>query len=663
MKKICLVVQESFRDIALNKLREIGVIHLEGKDIPVDLNSCAHKRKVKIDDAIGLISDLKIPKVKAKKKKKSDIEDTRPPYERRQKPIGLHRGRRAVDIYGTEEEEPYSLSAVRAPARPELSSYMLTIGKERKILKEHDAFLTSEIERIAPWGDFDPATVKEINDYGLPIYFYELSKDDFAGLDQDVTYIKIDSSKTVVHLIVIGKEIKGITPFKMPEKKLSEYVHETEIVKLELQEYEEKIKSFVNRRSSLDKEMLQVLQDIEFEDAMAVMEKVDAAPSELVSSGSKLSWLTGYLPKDDLENLKTVARENGWGLSAYDPGVEDNVPTKLKKNKFANMLSPVADFLGIVPGYREVDISGWFLIFFCVYFSMIFADGGYGLIMLILAIIGVVKTIKKGVPLPLKLLLMLSSFSVTWGVLSCSWFGIEAQHLPQFLIDISLAAISTAKTAQVVADQALVKAIVDQNMLLLCFSLGLLHLSIAHVIRIVNMLRKPSPVILAEIGALAMVWGMYNVVLFIMVSNDYKTFPILPISMYLLAGGFILNFVFGAYERNIGQSILDGLKNIIGVVLGVTGVFSDIMSYIRLWAVAIAGAAISETVNTMAGPMLGSFLIFLGVVLLVFGHGLNMILTVLSVLVHGIRLNTLEFSSHLKLTWSGIAYKPFALKR
>jgi V/A-type H+-transporting ATPase subunit I len=63
----------------------------------------------------------------------------------------------------------------------------------------------------------------------------------------------------------------------------------------------------------------------------------------------------------------------------------------------------------------------------------------------------------------------------------------------------------------------------------------------------------------------------------------------------------------------------------------------------------------------MAGPMLGHFVFFIfGIVLLVFGHGLNLILNVLSVLVHGVRLNTLEFSGHAGLAWSGFAYKPFA---
>jgi V/A-type H+-transporting ATPase subunit I len=129
----------------------------------------------------------------------------------------------------------------------------------------------------------------------------------------------------------------------------------------------------------------------------------------------------------------------------------------------------------------------------------------------------------------------------------------------------------------------------------------------------------------------------------------------------VLGVGFVLNFMFTSYSGSIGGSILESCKNIISMILGLANVFSDIISYIRLWAVGIAGSAIASTVVSMAGPMLGHLVFFIfGVALLVFGHGLNIALNVLSVLVHGVRLNTLEFSGHVGVTWSGTAYKPFA---
>jgi V/A-type H+-transporting ATPase subunit I len=163
-----------------------------------------------------------------------------------------------------------------------------------------------------------------------------------------------------------------------------------------------------------------------------------------------------------------------------------------------------------------------------------------------------------------------------------------------------------------------------------------------------------------------MLVGMYGVVLVLIASNEFRDLsayiPMTP-CVYALAAGFVVNFIFANYDGSVGRSILESLKNFISMVLGIANVFSDIMSYIRLWAVGLAGAAISSTVVTMAGPMLGHFIFFVfGVLLLVFGHGLNLVLNTLSVLVHGVRLNTLEFSGHVGLTWAGTAYKPFSKK-
>jgi V/A-type H+-transporting ATPase subunit I len=136
--------------------------------------------------------------------------------------------------------------------------------------------------------------------------------------------------------------------------------------------------------------------------------------------------------------------------------------------------------------------------------------------------------------------------------------------------------------------------------------------------------------------------------------------PIATIAIVFVAVGFLLNFVFANYEGSIGKSILQSLKEIISVMLSIFNLFSDIVSYIRLWAVGLAGAAIAATVNELAGPMMGKFaFMIVAIILLVFGHGLNMILNLLSVIVHGVRLNTLEFSSHLGMTWSGYKFKPF----
>ncbi|HII76984.1 MAG TPA: V-type ATP synthase subunit I, partial [Methanolinea sp.] len=88
--------------------------------------------------------------------------------------------------------------------------------------------------------------------------------------------------------------------------------------------------------------------------------------------------------------------------------------------------------------------------------------------------------------------------------------------------------------------------------------------------------------------------------------------------------------------------------------------FTDVISYIRLFAVGLATLAIAETTNSLAfGFGDGIVALVVGVVILITGHGLNIILGPMSVLVHGVRLNVLEFSGHANVIWSGTAYEPF----
>nr|MBP7480671.1 ATPase [Spirochaetaceae bacterium] len=399
---------------------------------------------------------------------------------------------------------------------------------------------------------------------------------------------------------------------------------------------------------SIIKAMKVLEKDIEFENIYSGME-IDAG-----DTAHAITWLTGFIPAADAQKVIDLSKKEHWACLLSDPAEEDEVPTKLKNNKFVSLIYPVSDFLGTVPGYREYDISGWFLLFFCIFFGMIFGDGGYGLLLSAVAILTILKTVlsKKPVNPALNLLLLLGVTTTVWGAVTCTWFGLTPAQLPDWIKAASVPYLSNAQAAVSPEKEAWVK----ENMQVFCFILALVQLSVAHIKGIVR--NRKSLKLFGELGSLLMLWGIFNIVLNMVVNAE--RFPIMNEAMMLVAGGFGLSFIFSSYEGNIIQSIVSSLKNIVSVLLGVVNVFSDIVSYIRLWAVGLAGSAISLTVNEMAGPTLGGFIIFLGIILLVFGHGLNMVLNVLSVIVHGVRLNTLEFSSHLGMSWSGFKYKPFS---
>ena len=130
--------------------------------------------------------------------------------------------------------------------------------------------------------------------------------------------------------------------------------------------------------------------------------------------------------------------------------------------------------------------------------------------------------------------------------------------------------------------------------------------------------------------------------------------PLPGCTRWLIIGGVATVIFCTSPQRNILKMIGEGLGT---VALSIMNNFTDVVSYVRLFAVGLAGVAISDTVNTLAAG-LGSNN-FIGQVLVVFlGHTINVVLGPMSVLVHGIRLNVLEFSGHAGLTWSGMPYKP-----
>ena len=383
-----------------------------------------------------------------------------------------------------------------------------------------------------------------------------------------------------------------------------------------------------------------------------------------------MAYLVGFIPAEDLSKLQTMAVENAWGLLAEDPTEEDDAPTQLRNNKFVSLVYPLTDFLGSVPGYFEPDISGWFLVFITIFVGIIFGDGGYGLLICGISAALIFKSRKENRPVPplAWLLLLFGGMTIIWGAVTCSWFGLSPEALPEWLRNLSVPVLSNVYSDKIwypfwTGGEAGLTT--SQNVQILMFTIALVHLLIAHLSGAAR--NRGSLKMLGDIGSVLELAGMFYVVLSLVVNSAVfgldlvvSGIPVGTIAVALVIVGFAVNFIFGNYEESIRQSILDSVKDIVSMLLGVVNVFSDIVSYIRLWAVGLAGAAISATINDMVSPLLGHFLLVLfAVIVLVFGHGLNMILNVLSVIVHGIRLNTLEFSTHIGLSWSGHKYEPF----
>jgi V/A-type H+-transporting ATPase subunit I len=604
MKKITLVVLDSERDEALAALRKTGVVHVEKRDAASRDITGLQDLIARIDRTRSLLADF-------------------PPS--RGTSAGLKLSR-ADSIAALERiEKTYS---------------------EYRAVQDRKLRLQGEVERMAVWGNVDPAAFAFLGAKGVFLYPVEIPVKVFGDMPESVRYILVGRDGKNVRC-VIWNESEGLPdglpvgsrPLVLPDLSTTAMQAELDNLRDTIPALEKALSGEAVNLQSLDDLRAAVAHDLEFETVKESMRSVDLGDTSL-------AWLTGFVPVPSESTLSDAARKHGWAYASDEPSDDDVVPTLIRNNRFVNLISPLFDFLGIVPGYRELDISLWFLLFFGIFFAMIFGDGGYGILLTAITLSFIVSAKRKGksVATGLYMILYLSLMTVAWGTITCTWFGIPVGNLPGFLRSIALPAFSNENPDS------------STNVKIFCFTLGLVQLSLAHVIGMIR--NRKSLKMLSDLGSLLMVIGMFFVVLNLVV--DAEKYPLNSVILGMIAVGFVLNFVFVNYDGSVVKSILESLKNFITMFLGIVNVFGDIMSYIRLWAVGLAGAAISETINSMAGPMLGSFIVFAGIVLLLFGHSLNLVMNVLSVIVHGVRLNTLEFSNHLGLTWSGFKYESFS---
>jgi V/A-type H+-transporting ATPase subunit I len=627
MKKVSLVVMEKDHETSLEKLREVGVLHLEKKDVFSDNLSNLLEKKAKNMNSLGIL--------------------------------------RRYTKKGS------SVTNFPQVTESDLADRVLALAEEKKLLQDQLLQNTKETQRIQEWGDFDPVSFAHLKKNGLTLIPYKVSSKKFTSLDPQVEYIVISKDSKAVRFLAVGEAIPGFTPFVFSPQSLSQINERTKNIGLRIAEIEAELENiaFFTKKIIDNNNHLQV--EIEFETAKAGLDNCEDA--------SVVSLLSGFVPHDKLGELKQAAAEHSWALLAEDVSPEDRPPTLVKNNAFVRIVQPLFSFLGTVPGYKEYDISFSYLIFLCVFFAMIFGDASYGLLLFAMsAAAGIIFKKKTGkFPDASKLFMLLSFCTVVWGAITGSWFAIPTESLPFFLRSLIVSPFNSSGPvaefpwifgklfslpAEIPVDELKTRWYIQ----FLCFSLGAIQLVWARGKNIIRQL--PSLTAFAQTGWLAMMIGIYFLVLSILLNVALP-----PYAVWLIGSGVAVYFIFaeqngGNFFVNIGRSF----SNFLPTFLNAVGSFADVISYIRLFAVGLSGSIIAESFNNMAVPAegFGSLgLVFVlrllaAVLILLLGHSLNIVMNSLSVIVHGIRLNLLEYAgNHLGMEWSGYAYKPFMLKQ
>lgn len=471
---------------------------------------------------------------------------------------------------------------------------VLDIIADRTKLEEERDRLSVEIRRYSPYGDFDPVLAARLIE-------------------------EVDGICEVVDL-----------PEKLPSMRLSKMIEKKDRIENRIRILDAKLS--MTDDSAITAVFPSLEDNIAFE-----------AAKELVSEQGELCVVSGWIPAPSVPKLKKTAAAAAWGVLLRDPVEGEVPPTLVEPPKLFKPVKALFDGLGIAPGYTEADVSVPFMCYFSLFFAMLVGDGAYGAIFLAATLFGWKKYRRApGNPVMKSWLVMLTVFSaatVVWGLLSNTWFGAQIPWCKDW------------PTVKWLADPSY------NNMMLLCFTIGVSHLMLA---RIWNGICKLNSITcIAEFG-----WAGILLFMYFVTNSIVGIFTSIPAVMFYVFGVSLV----AVFAFTVKPSELKSRGAELGMLpLNIMSALGDIISYVRLFAVGLASVKVAENFNSMAvGLVSGSedwwvkaLMSVLMVAILVVGHTLNLAMAGLSILVHAVRLNTLEFSNHKGISWAGYAFKPF----
>ncbi len=508
--------------------------------------------------------------------------------------------------------------------------------KELDLLQQELEDINKEIKKAKLWGNFSPEIIHKLEDENIHIRFFSGSKKYFSEIVESGMVAEIISEiENQVNFIVIqadGKE-KELDPdeIRPPEFPISVYQIKYDEVVEEIEEINNQLdKLAATEIPSLVKTRLEIIESLKFDTAtLNTSAEVD----------EKLMILEGWVPESKTDTInKSLSRSKAYYFSRRATP-DDSIPVLLKNNRFSKLFEPIGSMFSL-PDYKELDLTVFFAPFFMLFFGFCLGDAGYGLLFIFGAGIYKLKANKNIKPY-LSLIQFLGLATVIFGTVSGTFFGIN-------LIDTEILWLENFKTFFLNPDKMFNLALV----------LGAVQIIFGLFIKAANQAKQFGLVYaLSPIGWIVVLLGS---IIYVSLSG-LKVIPDNQIILYIIlaTGGFFVLF-FSDPKTNVFSRVGKGIWDIYSTV---TGVFGDLLSYIRLFALGLSSAILGFVINDIALQILGSSKI-LGpiffVIFLLLGHSLNILISSLGSFVHPMRLTFVEFYKNAGFKGGGEEYKPFA---
>ena len=510
----------------------------------------------------------------------------------------------------------------------------------------------ADVEALKPWGDFDRRSVAALAEVGYSFHYCKCAKKQFdVDALADYSYaVASDNGKEVYFVVVtpLGEVAPAVgQELTLPECSLSEAVARVAAL-------QEKSRQLDAELAELADTTLPALRCLEKEWSTSIaFDKVVLDTTRVAED--KLMVLEGWIPEEKEAPVEEWLSKQGAYYEIRKPNKDDVVPVLFKNNAFTKMYEVLTRMYGM-PNYTDFDPTPIVAPFFSLFFAFCMGDAGYGLVLILLGFF-LKKKLGKSMAGMMNLVMTLGVFTTVLGAIFGTFFGISllGTNLPQGLKDL------------IFAGQVEVMGATYDKLMTLSLAIGVIHISIAMTVKAINV------TLFNGFKEAISAWGWWLVVVGGVIVGTLTLLSIIPSDVsqwvYLVVAGvgavgiYLLNNLGRNVFVNIGAGIWDTYNM-------ASGLMGDILSYIRLFALGLAGGMLGQTFNDLALMVVegqegvGAVIGWIGFgLIIVFGHTLNIAMSCLSAFVHPLRLTFVEYFKNAGYEGKGVEYKPFSIEK
>ena len=518
--------------------------------------------------------------------------------------------------------------------------------QERTNLEQRIAATQKEASRMQVWGDFSQQRMQQLHDAGYQLRFYTCSKKQFQA-EWGIEITTVGSLTYFVQVLKDGETVElpdACQEQTLNEKSAADLQKDVEALNGLLVAQNTRIDLWAKQNiPMLQQQLNETLQQIDWQ-------RVHLNTDTLAEGSLKL--LEGFCPVDKVEALNTLLEQRHIYYQAEDPTEEDNTPIKLHNNRFTKMFECLTGMYGW-PTYGEFDPTPILAPFFLLFFALCMGDAGYGILLIIIGQLIAHDKLKiqmfEGLG---PIITALGVGTMVVGFFLGTFFGMslpDASWVPQCLKDV------------MITGQIEVLGTKYEIQMLLALAIGVFHICLAMTVKALCFTKRYG------FKQTASTWGWLllivgGIVIAVLMLTHLFSAEVAEWAFIIVGAISALGiFIFNTPGRNPLINIGAGLWDTYGMV---TGVLSDVLSYIRLYALGLAGGMLGAAFNDLAMSLTGSIGGWIGCVLiLILGHILNLALSSLGAFVHPLRLSFVEYFKNCGYEGKGTLYQPFTNKK